>query len=560
MTYSNKEGGYFKQFINANSHYVYSLNTDLVVLRKSNGKRDINMALYAYDKNSLTQKHSVQLRGKDNQKRSELLKGKVYLKTIVQEELVFVFWEETEKKTVSVFAESFDYNLRQVEKLKKVYSYDGKYKTGAIVLNALEDNTDILIGHEFSDERGGEIKFEYVLFDSGLSKLAAKELEYSFSRVGKNYSGISSKYNLGKDGNLYIQTDVVLSKDDKKNLEKGESSSYTKFTVVNLEDGDYKTLDVRFEDKNVLNFNYTIGDGEVRLYGFYNDLTIDNKKRSTNGIFHTTLNSNSLEISKPVFSEFDKRTLDKLFKEDKEDRKKSKAFTRKGKARKDAVDNVSLQDNYVIETARILDDGNIVLFGTKMRNYTVTVCTTDSKGVTTCREVPYCDKGNVTLFNLNKDGELTWSSNIDRQITYGRHNRYDLRVLKKENKAFVIYGSRYEVEAEKKSRGSQKSKSDVRDKFEYAIFDLDGGESEKNEFVVNKPQVEKEERKYVNPFSISVFNDEYYLNSVKVTRNVGKTIAGCAASIVCFPVIYFVAIHPAFREGEGYLGKLEIID
>ena len=566
MRYDNSQSGYFDRFIGYNNDYVYSLFNDLSYKSNATNKR---LDIVAFDKTDMTRIATLKLRDKDNARRKEKLKNKSYLKAVILENVVYVFWEESDKKSgvTKIFAEVYDQSLNQVISLQEVYSvtYPKVKKRVAarkpiVILSGKEWNNDVLVGTEISHGQGEEIEFEYIILNDELDEVAAERIDLSLVQTARKTSGLASSYRYGEDGNVYIQSRLVLSKEDRYDLEEGEQYTYTKLSVLDPLSGDLTSNDIRFEGKNVFDFGYEVNENGVRIFGFYNDLSIDRKGLSTNGIFHATLDPKSGEIEEPIFSEFDKKTLDELFKDDKEDKRRTRSWSKKKRKKNEAIDAVSLDDRYVIENIHLKEDGSFVLFCSKMYNYTVTVCTSNANGGQSCREVPYCEKSNVTAFSLDKNGELLWSKNIDRERTYGGWYIYDLRVLTRGDKAYVIYGSSYDVDAEVKRRRTRKSKSEARDKFEYAVFDLETGDAEKHEFVVNEEDTEKKDRKYFSPLGVTVMDGEYYVSSKRVTFKPGLTVAGCAASVVCFPVIYFVIMHPAFRKGEGYLGKLDIIE
>ncbi|MCJ8291723.1 MAG: hypothetical protein HRT58_04640 [Crocinitomicaceae bacterium] len=566
-TYENKEDGYFTGFLGSNEKYVYTIYNNLTTTKRNAKKKRVD--LVAQNKETMEDVHRIKLRGdKDDPGRKVALDGKAYHKTIILEDVVYVFWTLTEKNVTEIYAEVFDADLNQLIPLTEVYSITypevkkRRYyrRSPIVILSGKEWNNDVLIGTEVANGQGESVDFEYKVFDSQLEELVSAELELPIVQIGKKSAGLTSSYEYGVDGNLYIQSYITLSREERQNLDDGEQSAYSKLSIVDIASGELTDTDIRFDGKNIFNFGFLVEEDGVRLFGFYNDLEIDPKGTSTNGIFYATIDKETNELKETIFSAFDEATLDELFANDEEDKKKTRALFKKKRKANEEIDKVSLDSRYVIESVKLKEDKSIVLFCSKMYNYTVTVCTSNGNGGTTCREVPYCDKSNVTVFNLDPDGELNWSKNVDRFKTYGGHYIYDLRVLTRDDKAYVIYGSSYAVDAEEKKRKNRKKKAEVRDNFEYAVFDLETGDADKREFVVNTPEVEKADRKYVSPLAISIVDDEFYVNSQRIKFKPGLTAAGCVASLVCWPVLYFVALSPVFKKGVGHIGKLEIIE
>ncbi len=563
--YTNGKDGFFKYFLGSNENYVYSIYNNLTTSRKKATKSRVDIV--AMDKNTMKDVHKVQLRGKEDPNRKVALEGKDYLRTIVLEDVIYVFWTKVEKNTTEIYAEVYSSQLQELIPLQEVYSVTypevkkRMYATSPIViLSGKEWNNDVLIGTEVHNGQGESIDFQYKVYDSKLEELAEAKIELPIVQLGKKTAGLSSSYQYGIDGNLYIQSNITLTKEEREDLADGEQFAFSKLTVVNIETAELVDTDIRFNGKNVFNFGYHIEEDGVRLFGFYNDLDIDPKGNSTNGIFYATIDPKTNEMNEPIFSQFDEETLNELFKDDTEDKKKTQALFRKKREAAAEVDKVSLDSRYVIEDVEVRADGSLVLFCSKMYNYTVTVCSTNSNGSQSCHQVPYCDKSNVTAFNLGAEGELVWATNLDRFKTYGGHFIYDLRVVARENQAYVIYGSSYQIDAEKKTRKTRKKKSEGVDKFEYAVFDMETGEVEKKEYVVNTPDVTKKDKKYVTPLAITIIDEEYYVNSQRIRFKPGLTAAGCVVSLVCWPVGYFVLLSPIFRKGDGHVGKIEIID
>ena len=210
-----------------------------------------------------------------------------------------------------------------------------------------------------------------------------------------------------------------------------------------------------------------------------------------------------------------------------------------------------MDGRFEIESVQEQGD-NIVLFTSKMTNWSTTTC--DSKGNCTTRY--YCDKDNVTAFKINKDGGLVWASNLDRKKTYSGWNIYDVEVVSRNNKYYVIYGSSFDTDATKKNRKSKKSKAEMRDKFEYGVFDDSNGNYKKSEVVVNAPGIPKKERKSVDPKTISVIDNNFYVNSQSIKFKPGRTALYCVGALACPVLIYPIFLDGNNRKGTGNLGTI----
>ena len=131
--------------------------------------------------------------------------------------------------------------------------------------------------------------------------------------------------------------------------------------------------------------------------------------------------------------------------------------------------------------------------------------------------------------------------------------------MKQNSNYYVVYGSRFGLEAEVKNRKSKKSKSELRDRVEYAVFNNNDGSYKKEEIVINADKTPKKERKSVNPLNITVINDIFYVNSQRVTLKPGITTIYCLLSLPCPLFILPLSADGNARKGTGNLGVINPI-
>jgi formylmethanofuran dehydrogenase subunit E len=255
-----------------------------------------------------------------------------------------------------------------------------------------------------------------------------------------------------------------------------------------------------------------------------------------------------------VYTYFDKALLDELFKNDEEDKLKTSS-KKKNQAEEAEKDQDAISKSFVIEEIKVDDKGNTVVFCSKMNNYSYEVCTTDANGRTTCRTVYKCAKSNVTVFKLNKEGEIVWSSNIDRSATFGGWNVYDLRVIEDEDNYYVSYASSFKVDAEEKTKKTRKNTAETIDQMEYAVFDKESGANQKKSVRINEEEAKKSEKKRCSATDIRVFNDKYYLISRK--RHIAPWIF---TTCLCPPVFLIMGMFTqAGQIEDAYIGKIELV-
>ncbi|MDP2385865.1 MAG: hypothetical protein Q8M29_05820 [Bacteroidota bacterium] len=554
MMYDNKMEGFFNHFIDANSKYIYAQYTNLALRPK---KAERKMKIVAYDKTTMKKVADVPLRGfRENQASVKKYEGLSYYKTLVFENVIYIFWRKEGKKKEELYVESFDSKLKSIAKIKKIYelpnpdSKKARARQSLVVMGNTKAGEKVLIGGEMPTEKDQNVKFEYKLMNSDLSFANASQIELPIKLTNKSY-GLTSSYEYGDDGKLYIKSTVSMDKEERKKAAKGEMTSYTIFSVVDLTSGSITPFTFKFDNKNIFNLGFTVTDKGVKVYGFFCDLVKDPRGTDMHGIFYSILDSKNMTMTATNFSFFDKATLDKLFARDKEDQKSGgKGKGKKSKGKKS--DEESLDSRYEIESAQISENDNLVLFCSKMYNWSVTTC--NDKGG--CVTSYYCQRDNITAFKVNKEGNIVWASNLDRKIIYNRWYVFDVRVVAKNNKYYVIYGSSYDTDATKKNRKSRKSKAEVRDKFEYGVFEDSNGNYKKGEVVINSPGTEKKERKFVVPEKISVIDNNFYVNSERIKFKPLGTTLYCVGSSICPLLLWPMMSDGNIRRGVGNLGKI----
>ncbi len=548
QVYENKKDGFFDEFIGGNSKYIYAkYNKAAWKPAKANSK----IKLVAYDKNTMDQVAQEAIIGyRENEADKDLMKDLKYFDQIVFENSVNIFWIKTEKGKAELYAQVFDSKLNQKVKLKKIYEVKASGKKGnpnMFVIGNKKAGERLVIGAELPRDKNENVKFEYKILKSDLTFDAANQVSLPYSTPSDRY--LSASYEIGDDGLLYVNTNIKMDKEERKELARNEIANYNLLTIVNPATGKFTSYPLKFDNKNLFDVDYMVTPTKTKIYGMYCDLKKDRQGVDLHGIFYAEIDNSTNSMTSANFVEFSKATLDKLFAKDKQDKKKAGIFNSK-KAKKSNEE--SLMGDYVIENIQSIDNNSVVLFTSRMRNYSITTC--DGKGNCTTRY--YCEKINVTAFKVDNTGNLVWATNLDRSKTYDGWNIYDIRVMNKEDKMYVIYGSAFNVNEKKKSKKSSKSKSQRTDKLEYAVFDYNTGNVKRDEYSVNAPNAKKKEKKFVSPLGIDVIDNRMYINSSKVSIKPLHILFGCLGALVCPPVIYIPFVSGGSKTGTGYVGNI----
>ncbi len=575
--YSNKADGFFDYFIGSNSKFIYAKFHNLAIKRS---KADRKMKIVAFDKETMQKAGEVGLIGfKENAKYVSKFDKLVYYKAILLEDIIYVFWTKDVKNKQELWVESFDSQLKLLTPIKKVYELNSdsksKKRSSLFVMGNRKSDERIIIGGELSGNKDDDIRIEYKLLNKDFSFANSGQVSLPITVAGKSF-GLSSDYEFGDDGNLHVESIVTISKEDAKGMSKGENRRYPIFSVIDPASGKIKSHAFKFDKKNIFSMGYKVSGKVMKVYGFFCDLDKDPKGRATHGIMYATLNNETFDVENINFVYFTKSLLDRLFAEDKGDKKKSAVVRSKKRKEKD---DEELASDYVIETVQSLDDDNVVLLCSRMRNYTTRTC--DSKG--NCYTNYYCNKHNVTAFKLAKDGSMLWASNLDRNITYNGWDVFDIKAIHSDNKIYVSYGGGPTIKSkkERKAEAAKAKAQKVSEYFQYAVFDYNTGEYVNKVHSVNANNMKPEDRKVVT--NVSVIDNEFVTYSMTIrpnkvpllvgcgmgiggavietvgflgTQNYGLVLGGGCISTVGLGVFFAPFYIGNLKHGSGYMGKI----
>lgn len=98
---------------------------------------------------------------------------------------------------------------------------------------------------------------------------------------------------------------------------------------------------------------------------------------------------------------------------------------------------------------------------------------------------------------------------------------------KSNTKFLVTYGSSFDADATNKNFNSAKSGTEMRDKFEYAVFDYETGIFKKEDYIVNTKATLKQDRKFVNVLNMQVIDNKFFIDSNPNVKFNGQSSSGC---------------------------------
>lgn len=547
--------GYIKSFLGETEDYIYVSFQS----RKANTKNDriVIEKIGVFDKKSMKEVNSLTIIDEKNKARTAELDGKTKQAVKFVDDQIFVFYSEESKTEMNVFGEVYSLNLDKSVKMTKLFKIPKSSKR-EVVFPLISNNKSKFVVSRFDTEKDDEIKFYYSVFDFELNELISTDFILPEPDTkGDGTFSVNSIYFDNFD-NIYFNQTLTIKAGEKRTglFLKTNSYKYESFvTALSVETGDAEILEFSAENKSLINTKIIEDKQTLKLVGFFSDFEKDPNGIRTHGFFFCEIDPKQFDISEIQYSYFDKKLIDELFKSDEEDKLKTTG-KKKSAADEAKLNQDALSRSFVIENVKVDDAGNMILFCSKMHNYSYEHCTTDANGRTSCRTVYVCDKSNVTVFKINPSGEFLWCTNVDRSTSYGGWNIYDLKVIEDGENYYVSYGSSYDMDATEKTKKSKKSVSERFDSMEYASFNKETGENEKHSVVINAADAKKSERKTCSPTEIQVFNNQFYL----ISRN-KKLAPWVFATCLCPPAFLILGIFTQSGQmQESYIGRIELVD
>jgi hypothetical protein len=546
--YSNGKNGFFSGYINANSSYMYVLNSNYAATSINNFNK---VKLVAYNKFTMTEEASIPLKGfPENKAAKEQFETLRYYKTVVLEDRIIVFWTKLintdSVKTEELYAETFKVDLERESGIKKVYSISQTFdvqqsefaRPSFVILSNLE-TSQLIIGSELHNA-DSNLVFEYAKLNNRMEVSMTNRITLP-EKSGEVQNGVVSGYELGRDGNIYIRSSVALSRDEIRLLKPTDAKSYLVLTILNPATKQKGSIEMRGANKTITDFSFVVSDTTVRVVGFFGDLEKDPTGIDKQGIFYANLKSDSLYNAPLNYSYFERTSLKKLFPKSKGGRKKK-------------VENPTeeeLNTRFDIENIFSMEDGSIVMFFTRKYNYTEITSRSGMDGKNIYKTDYFCEKNNVSAIRFTADGKITWTGNIERTKTYEGTDVADVRVIYKFNKFYVMYGTEPVKKQKKRKKGPE-----LREVLEYATFDPVTGKGKILELEVNPDKTPKDEKKAVDPNSIVVYDGRFYHSQMTLKQKP----EWIAANIVLFPSIYYSVLSGNTKYAKGRLGVITLMD
>ena len=548
--YTNKKTGFFREYVGSDMMNIYVLQRNI---NKSKPYKNVKIMLVSMNKNSLvlTEGERLPLKGfPENAGQEEVLKSLDYVKTILSEGKIFVFWrklintDSTRKE--EIYAQTFKSNFKPDLPLKKVFEFIQNVDEQASIFDPTmclvltEQETDrIVVGTErFADHA---INFQYVTVDSRLA--ASTTNTVLLPQKPTSYPGeTTSTYELTKDGLIHVRSEASYTKDELLYMDSKHAKTFPVLTVVNVESGATKSLEFRTDLRTITDFCQYSAGGKTRVVGFFGDLTEDTTGRDNQGLFYADIDPSSSEKTDLNFVYFTRPIVSRIF---------PKKRMRKKKGVIIPEDEV-FQTRFDIQNITSMPDSSLVFFFTEQYNYEENTSRSDLNGENIYSSKASCKNSNVSALRLSATGEIMWARSIDRKITYQGTDIKDVRVVNKYGKFFVLFGN----EDTKLSPPKGKRFQHLTEELTYFTFNPSTGRAKEYTTPVNEPKTDRRDMRYLDPNSAIVIDNQIYFNKIRVRQNPLWTVT----NVICPPTIFYSVLTGNTKVGKADFAMMRIMD
>lgn len=313
---------------------------------------------------------------------------------------------------------SQDQTIIKANKLSGTTVATGFYQFGVTnkyAFNVSADSSKMLVTYRLKPlekkDKYNKDKIGFNVFDHNMKKLWSNEMTMPYTEAEMD----NSDYEIASNGNVYMLAKVYEPKDEIKSKDKKErrkeadyhyelfliKKNSVKPEVLKLD------LDSKFIRSSVLNED---SKGNLILGGYYS------KNRNSSGsdgafILKIEFEDNDISAIKKYFYEFPVALLKQF-----ESKRTQKKLEKKEKKNKDKTGDDNIEaSNLVLREIKFDKDGTTTIVGEEY--YSVTICTTDSKGNTTCRTTYYYQ--DIIAMKVDDKGKILWANKIPKNQAGG---------------------------------------------------------------------------------------------------------------------------------------------
>lgn len=544
--FTNRKTGFFSEYVGTGFTTIYLLQRNI---SKSKPYDNAKLKLVALNKNTLLEDTVLALKGfPENESNAAELNELDYLKTIVTEEAIFVFWRKLHYSDFArhevIYAQTFRSSLKAALPLKKVFEMEYDVDTEAsifdssrCVIAANNEIEQLVVGAEFFED--DKLSFRYITLDSKLNASKEKSilLPHKLKELPKS---TTSEYELRKNGLLYVNSVVRYTNRELEGKDMDHPRTYLSLTVANLKSGKFHNVAIRDENKTITDFSYQDVGGKTRILGFFGDVEKDTTGIDDQGVFYVDIDDHSLSSSGLNFVYFERSIKNRIM---------SKKV--KKKRLEDLSPEEFLNSRFDIEHIETMADSSLVLFFTLEYNTHEKTSRSDMNGENVYSMHYNYKKSNVYAMRFSNDGTFQWARSFERFSEYKGVDREDIQVVFKHDKFIVMFGN----ENPKLKSHRKKRLRHLKKEIEYAVIDPNSGRAKIYEVEVNEPKTMLKDLRYVDPTTVVAMDGKFYFHQIKVRQNPIWT----AANVVFFPTLYYTILTGNTKLGKGDFTVMKVM-
>ncbi|XOV68489.1 MAG: hypothetical protein ACFHU9_04780 [Fluviicola sp.] len=545
--FTNKRTGFFEEYLGTSHTSIYLLQRNI---SKSKPYDNAKLKLVSMNKHTLLKDTVLALKGfPENESNAEELKDLDYLKTVVTEEGVFVFWRKLfttdTTRHEEIYAQSFRSSLKAALPIRKVFEFEYNVRHDASIFDpsrcvvlSSQELENMVVGMEIFD--GEKLSFRYVTIDSKLVSSSEKSFVLPHKLEGLPKATLC-QYDLRKNGMIYAKSVVMYTNRELEGKEPDHPTSFPSLTVADMSSGNSYHFAARGEDKTISDFSYQNVGGKTRVIGFFGDLALDTTGIDDQGVFYADIDDASLTSSGIQFVYFDRSTKNRIM--SKKDRQK-----REKELSKEEI----LESRFDIEHIEPMPDSSLVVFFTLEYNTQETTSRSDLNGRNVYSTYYNYKKTNVYALRFSDDATFEWARSFERNASYAGQDKEDIQVVFKHDDFFVMFGN----ENPKLKAHRKKKLRHLKLELEYAKVDPNTGRDKIYEVEVNEPRTMLKDLNYIDPSTCVAIDDNFYFHQIKVRQNPLWT----AANVVFFPTLYYTVLTGNTMLGNGNFAIMKVME
>lgn len=483
MKYEDDSDGFFSSYLDVNNTFIYALYINN--LNKTATGVISKMKIVSFDKNTLSKNSSVAILGFDDPK-GKMAEELTYYKTVVQNELIYVFWTKINKLDEEIYAETFDVNLKRIKGLTKIATLDlpvdmkksvvSKKTSSFIVLNNRKHGNSIVVGCEVP-KKDDYLKFRYSILSGDLKLSDQKEVILPV-KLSDVYFGIQGTYVCLENGDFitYSTFTTEKGKDNSDRIVNGAIKLSNlnlcgNLTYIKAKEGKSVSEELPYKSFYAPKLNYSLTkDNKFQFYGMYSDLTLDPKGNMMHGVFRYEIDLATLEKKELQLVPFEKTLLEKIYNAEND----AKAYSTKFAS---------------IDTAITQEDGVVFLFGAQ-----------DMYG--------FNDLG--FFVKIDNDNTIKWVADLRKE----KLNARNIKLMSKDKELMIFYPVDSPFSAVSLTR-----KGSYTDYVGYCILNMDSGQFIKGKDKNLNDGSENFDTKFR---SIQSFDHQLYLNYIDYKKGEGS--------------------------------------